>query len=96
MSDHIPEIPAHRAKDRFGKIAVHTAHDITQALAESGEADDGVVVLRTDGPHRSIAELERLIDTALRDEEGLPEVREAQPSDTSHGDAVKSAQSPES
>jgi hypothetical protein len=55
-----------------------------------------VVVLRTDGPHRSIAELERLIDTALRDEEGLPEVREAQPSDTSHRDAAEPAQSAQS
>ena len=69
MSDDLPEIPAHRAKDRFGKIAVHAADQISQALAESGEPDDGVVVLRTDGPHRSIAGLERLIDTALADGE---------------------------
>lgn len=86
MSDQVPEIPAHRAKDRFGKIAIHTAHDISQALADSGEPDDGVVVLRTDGPHRSIAELERLIDDALRDEEELPEVPGAQSSPTSHSE----------
>jgi hypothetical protein len=84
VPDHIPEIPAHRAKDRFGKIAIHTAHDISQALADSGEPDDGVVVLRTDGPHRSIAELERLIDDALRDESELPEVPGAQSSSASH------------
>lgn len=84
MPDDVPEIPAHRSKDRFGKIAIHTAHDISQALAESGEPDDGVVVLHTDGPHRSIAGLERLIDDALRDEEELPDVRGAQSSAESH------------
>lgn len=69
MSDDVPVIGTHRAKDRFGKIAVQAAHEISQALAESGEPDDGVVVLRTDGPHRSIAGLERLIDTVLAEED---------------------------
>lgn len=72
MSDDVPVIGTHRAKDRFGKIAVHAAHEISQALAESGEPDDGVVVLRTDGPHRSIAGLERLIDTVLAEEDEPP------------------------
>lgn len=70
MSDDMPAVPAHRAQDRFGKIAVHAADRISRTLAESGEPDDGVVVLRTDGPHCSISGLERLIDTALAGEQG--------------------------
>lgn len=73
MPDQVPEISAHRAKDRFGKIAVHTAHEISRALTESGETDDGVVVLRTDGPHRSLAGLERLIDDVLAEEDTGPD-----------------------
>ncbi|HEY2763508.1 MAG TPA: hypothetical protein VGJ13_05770 [Pseudonocardiaceae bacterium] len=79
MSDHLPEIPAHQAKDRFGKIAVHTAYEISRALTESGEADDGVVVLRTDGPHRSLAGLQRLIDDALADEDAPSDPGDADP-----------------
>jgi len=57
--------PKHLAADRAGKAALHAAHDITAGLAEAGVEDDGVVVLRTDGPHRSLGELETLIDAAL-------------------------------
>ncbi|MGH3794261.1 MAG: hypothetical protein ACRDSP_05175 [Pseudonocardiaceae bacterium] len=72
MADQVPEISAHHAKDRFGKIAVHAAHEISRALAESGERDDGVVVLRMNGPHRSLAGLERLIDDVLAGEDEPP------------------------
>ena len=60
-----PVHPKHLARDRFGKHALHAAHDITEALAEAGAEDDGVVVLRTDGRRHNLAELEALIDDAL-------------------------------
>jgi hypothetical protein len=63
-----PVHPKHRARDRFGKAALHAAHGITQALAEAGVDDDGVVVLRTGGKRHSFAELEALIDDALIDD----------------------------
>ena len=66
--DEPPVHPKHRARDRFGKEALQTAHEITQALAETGADDDGVVVLRTGGPRPALADLERLIDEALEEE----------------------------
>ncbi|GAA3081491.1 hypothetical protein GCM10010464_51960 [Pseudonocardia yunnanensis] len=63
-----PVHPKHLAFDRFGKGALHAAHDITEALAEAGVDDDGAVVLRTDGPRHSFAQLEALIDEALAEE----------------------------
>jgi hypothetical protein len=64
-----PVHPKHLARDRFGKHALNTAQDITEALAEAGvDDDDGVVVLRTDGKRHSIAGLEALIDDALADD----------------------------
>lgn len=60
-----PVHPKHRARDRFGKGALLAAHGITEALAEAGVDDDGVVVLRTDQKRHSFAELEALIDDAL-------------------------------
>jgi hypothetical protein len=63
-----PVHPKHRARDRFGKEALRTAHEITQALSEAGVDDDGVVVLRTGGPRPGLADLERLIDDALEEE----------------------------
>jgi hypothetical protein len=68
--------PKHRARDRFGKEALQTAHEITRALAEAGADDDGVVVLNTGGPRPALADLERLIDEAL-DEEARAEAGEA-------------------
>jgi hypothetical protein len=67
--------PKHQAYDAFGKNALQAAHDITRALAEAGEDDDGVVVLRTDGPRHKLADLEKLIDDALEedDEEKPPD-----------------------
>jgi hypothetical protein len=61
--------PKHRAYDAFGKNALQTAHDITRALAEAGADDDGAVVLRTDGPRHKLADLEKLIDDALEEDE---------------------------
>lgn len=64
-----PEVhPKHLAYDRFGKEALLAAHDITEALAEAGVDDDGVVVLRTDGRRHNFAELEALIDAALAED----------------------------
>ena len=60
--------PKHRAYDAFAKNALQAAHDITRALAEAGEDDEGVVVLRTDGPRHRLADLEKLIDDALDEE----------------------------
>ncbi len=62
-------VPAHLGADRFGKIALRAAHDISTALAASGVDDDGAVVLRTDGPRQSLAETEALLDAALEEEE---------------------------
>ena len=74
MTDETPEEapgvhPKHRAYDAFGKNALQAAHDITRALADAGEDDDGVVVLRTDGPRHKLADLEKLIDDALEEDE---------------------------
>jgi hypothetical protein len=69
-----PEVhPKHLAYDRFGKEALLAAHDITEALAEAGVDDDGVVVLRTDGRRHNLAELERLIDDALAEDAEHPD-----------------------
>ena len=68
MAEEQPPPEKHLATDRFGKTALHAAHDITAGLAASGAEDDGVVVLRTDGPHRTLSELESLIDDVLADE----------------------------
>jgi hypothetical protein len=72
MTKDAPELPPvhpkHLARDRFGKEALLAAHDITEALAEAGVDDDGVVVLRTDGRRHSLAELEALIDDALAED----------------------------
>jgi hypothetical protein len=60
MTDPPPPIERHEATDRFGKAAMRTAHDLGEALA-----DPDPVVVRTDGPHRSLAGLTALIDAAL-------------------------------
>ena len=62
-----PRIERHEAVDRFGKAALRTAHDLTAALAENDRADEEPIVVRTDGPHRSIDGLMALIDEALDD-----------------------------
>jgi hypothetical protein len=64
----VPRIERHQAYDRFGKSALRTAHDLSEALSEAGRAEgDEPVVLRTNGPHRSIDGLAALIDAALAD-----------------------------
>jgi hypothetical protein len=80
MSEQPPRIERHEAFDRFGKTALRTAHDLTAGLIEAGSADEPIV-LRTDGPHRSIDGLAALIDAALAEEEpvdGRPRTREGQ------------------
>jgi hypothetical protein len=64
MSDDLPPIERHAATDRFGRHALRTAHDLGAALPE-----DEPVLLRRGGPHRSIGELEALLDEALTDDE---------------------------
>jgi len=66
MSDELPPIERHAATDRFGKQALRTAHDISVSLG-NGVADEPVL-LRRNGPHRSIGGLEALIDDALADD----------------------------
>ena len=66
MSEQPPPIERHAAADRFGKRALGTAHDISVVLAEGGPEEP--VVLRRNGPHRSIGGLQALIDEALLDE----------------------------
>jgi len=68
VPDEQPTPVKHLATERFGKTALRAAHDITAGLAASGAEDDGVVVLRIDGPHRTLSELESLIDDVLADE----------------------------
>jgi hypothetical protein len=64
MSEQLPPIERHAATDRFGKRALRTAHELGAALPE-----DEPVLLRRDGPHRSIGGLEALLDEALADDE---------------------------
>jgi hypothetical protein len=68
MSDLPPPIERHEAADRFGKIALGTAHRLTAAMAESGACEEPILV-RTDGPHRTLDGLAALIDAALADDE---------------------------
>jgi hypothetical protein len=67
MTDLPPRIERHEATDRFGKVALHTAHRLTAAMAESGAGEEPILV-RTDGPHRSLDGLAALIDAALADD----------------------------
>jgi hypothetical protein len=81
MTDPPPRIERHEATDRFGKAAMRTAHDLGEALADADP-----VVVRTDGPHRSLAGLAALIDDALA-EAGPPGERPAGgPADGPAGD----------
>jgi hypothetical protein len=66
MSDP-PRIERHEAADRFGAAALRTAHDLGEGLA-GPDADPDPVVVRTDGPHRSLAGLAALIDAALAED----------------------------
>lgn len=70
MTDQPPRIEKHEAWDRAGKAALRTAHDLGAALSATGEPGAEPVVVRTGGPHRSIAALAALIDDALADAEG--------------------------
>lgn len=69
MSDLPPRIERHEAADRFGKTALRTAHSLTAAMAECG-ADEEPILVRTDGPHRTLDGLAALIDAALADNSG--------------------------
>ena len=69
MSEQPPPIEKHAAADRFGKRALRTAHDITAALADGDAGAEEPILLRRNGPHRSIQGLQSLIDEALEDDE---------------------------
>ena len=60
----------HRATDRFAGRSLRTAQAITDALAEAGVVDDGVVVVDRRAPSRGLAALERLLDSALDEDAG--------------------------
>jgi hypothetical protein len=69
VDEDTPKVERHEAYDRIGKSTLRTAHELSAALAESGRAEgDEPVVLRTDGPHRSIDALAAMIDAALEDD----------------------------
>jgi hypothetical protein len=70
MTDQPPRIEKHEAWDRAGKAALRTAHDLGAALSGPGDPGTEPVVVRTGGPHRSLAVLEALIDDALAEAEG--------------------------
>jgi hypothetical protein len=69
MSEQPPPIERHAAVDRFGKRALGAVHDITVALAEGHDGAGEPVLLRRNGPHRSIDELAALLDEALADDD---------------------------
>ncbi|MGY1591478.1 hypothetical protein ACI79D_05820 [Geodermatophilus sp. SYSU D00708] len=79
MTDDPPPIERHEAADRFGKAALRAAHRLTEALDTEGRDDDedGVpepVVVRRNGPHRSLDGLAALLDEALAEpDEGGPD-----------------------
>jgi hypothetical protein len=68
MSEQPPPIERHAAADRFGKRALGAVHDITVALSEGDDGAGEPVLLRRNGPHRSIGGLQALIDEALVDD----------------------------
>jgi hypothetical protein len=67
MDEHPPPIARHEAQDRIGRLTLRTAHDLGEALAESGSTEVDPVVVRTDGPHLTLDGLVTLIDEALAD-----------------------------
>ena len=85
MSEERPPIEQHAAADRFGKRALRTAHDLTAAMADDAGAEEPIVV-RRNGPHRSIGALEALLDEALADDERPGDRGSAQPLGQSGGD----------
>jgi hypothetical protein len=60
----------HRATDRFAGRSLRSAQAITDALAQAGVVDDGVVVIDRRAPRRGLADLERLLDSALEEDAG--------------------------
>ena len=87
MTDLPPRIERHEAADRFGKIALHTAHRLTAAMAESGACEEPILV-RTDGPHRTLDGLAALIDAALADHEAHGTAAEGSTRDADGEDAA--------
>jgi hypothetical protein len=67
MTEQPEPIDRHVAFDQFGKRVLRTTHDISAVLGED-EGGNDPVVLRTNGPHRSIGELQALIDEALEED----------------------------
>jgi hypothetical protein len=71
VTDALPPFERHEATDRFGKAALRAAHDLTEALADEEGGVPEPVVVRRNGPHRSLDGLAALLDAALAgDEDG--------------------------
>jgi hypothetical protein len=69
MDDPPLPIARHEAVDRFGKVTLRSAHRLSAALAEGGDAGgEEPIIVRTDGPHRTIDGLAALIDAVLADD----------------------------
>jgi hypothetical protein len=83
--EHLP-VESHEAYDRFGKAALRTAHGLGEALSEQDGGPVEPVVLRTDGPHRSLDGLMALIDEALIDEALIDETLTDGAGDEARGD----------
>jgi hypothetical protein len=75
VPEETPPVEPHAARDRFGKAALRTVHDLTAGLAEASDGEAEPVVLRTGGPHRSIKGLAALLDEVLDDETPEPPAR---------------------
>ncbi|MGY1643889.1 hypothetical protein ACI782_22500 [Geodermatophilus sp. SYSU D00703] len=69
MTDAPPPHERHEATDRFGKAALRAAHRLTEALDDDEDGVPGPVVVRRNGPHRSLDGLAALLDEALQDDE---------------------------
>jgi hypothetical protein len=69
VTDALPPFERHEATDRFGKAALRAAHGLTEALADDEDEVPEPVVVRRNGPHRSLDGLAALLDEALQDDE---------------------------
>ncbi|MCD2195274.1 hypothetical protein LQ327_18045 [Actinomycetospora endophytica] len=61
--------PKHVAADRFASGAIRSAQSISDGLAEAGVGDDDPVVIDRSGPRHSLAALDRLLASALEEDE---------------------------
>jgi hypothetical protein len=69
MADEPPPIERHEAADRFGKEAIRAVHRLTEAMDVDEDGVPEPVVVRRNGPHRSLDGLAALLDEALAEED---------------------------